>query len=179
MVQRLLVVVVAAGQDHRECARGQFRDEVAERRADVADQSAAGGREAFWADESVAVVQHPDVEADLGREPRHRLPDVPAADEEQRDPRLCRQIGDALPRGGLAGDWRAGRAHALRLPRRASSASVDSERTGRVEEIAVADGQAERVADTTASVYPAPRVGQFVQSLVIAAARDRERAVRR
>ena len=71
------------------------------RRLAVGKRSRAG--------EPVAVVEHPDVEADLRREPRHRLPDVPAADQEERDPRLRRQVGDAVPRRRLAGASRAAR----------------------------------------------------------------------
>ena len=45
-------------------------------------------------------VEHPHVEPDLGGEPRDRLPDVPAADEQYRHPRQGRQVRDSLPHAG-------------------------------------------------------------------------------
>ena len=177
VVQRLLVVAVAAGQDQGERARRQRRGQVAEGRADVADEPAARGREALGADVPVAVVEHPDVEADLGREPRHRLPDVPAADEEERDPRQRRQVRDARAASPASGASRErGEVRRDRFPRRPVGEVRRPASPVGVEQVAVADGQAERVADHHRLGAAVAAVGEVVQRAGSSGPRSREAA---
>ena len=108
MVERLLVVVVAAGDDEAVGRRRQLGASSCRVGADVADEPALGRREALAAGVALAVVEHPDVEIDLGRQPGDRLADVAAADDEQRDARQDRQVGDAVPASPGAGRCASG-----------------------------------------------------------------------
>jgi hypothetical protein len=72
-----------------------------------ADDESVRRREAVAAGELGAVVEHPHIEIDVRRQSRQRLRDVPAADEQERDPRQSRQKGDsAAHRRPRAGDER-------------------------------------------------------------------------
>src|SRR5579871_919744 len=53
-------------------------------------------REAFTTGIGGAIVEHPDLEIDFGRQTSHGLTDMARADNQQRDARQNRQIGNAL-----------------------------------------------------------------------------------
>src|SRR5262245_759128 len=138
LVERLLVVAVAACENHRECRVGQGRGQFAERHADVADETTAGGGESLRAGKAVAVVEDPDVEADVRGEPRNRLSDMASADEKDRDSRESRKIGDPTSRRGTRPrrEWLEFYRNAVpRLP----LGDVHHPLPGRVEEVTVAD----------------------------------------
>ncbi len=97
MIERFFVMIVAAGHDdgvHRWC---DLAREIAQRRADVADDEPCR-RKSFAAGVAFTVVEHPHFEIDAGRQRRHRLPHMAAADDEQRDARQARQIRHTFAR---------------------------------------------------------------------------------
>src|SRR5262245_13567784 len=79
VIERLLVVVMTAGQDHGKGVRRQLWHEIAERGADIADEPPTGSWKALGTDEPIAIVQHPDFKSNIRGETGDRLPDMPAA----------------------------------------------------------------------------------------------------
>ena len=117
VVQRFLVVAVAAGHDHAVRRRGDPPGSVAQRRADVADDPPARGREPLAltsvSRSSSTQTSNPTSAASrppLGRRARRR----PA----ERDARRRRQVRDPLPRHRAAAGSRAGRGRVSLLPLR-------------------------------------------------------------
>src|ERR1700719_3948152 len=69
--------------------------------ADVAHEAASGHRKTLWAGVGFPVIQYPNVEIDVGRQPGDRLSDMPAADDEKRNAGQYGEIGDSLLQVGL------------------------------------------------------------------------------
>ena len=88
MIQRFLVMAVAAGNDKAVGAPVDLvPGKILESLANIADQQLSRRGKALAAGVAFAVVEHPDVEIDLGSEAAHGLADVAAADDQQRDAR--------------------------------------------------------------------------------------------
>src|SRR5262249_55633381 len=141
-------------------------DQLLELAADFSNQDAPCRREAFAGDVAGAVVEYPDLEIHLGRELRHRLADVSAAHDEQRDPRQDRQGGDApVQHGGRAVAQRVQVAgHRLGY---GAIAELRRQPAGLVEEVASADGGAAAVVGRDRFGTAGPLLDEVAKAAVV------------